>query len=161
MNHLERDPYGMYKTARPGAGPGPRLMGADTLIGDDVMNRSGENLGDIKEIMIDMQTGAGSLCRAVVRRGAGHRLQTVRGAMGSLAARYHQQMFYPRRSEGPAEKRTWLRSGCLAGHGGRELAAAAQCVLWHAALSRWDRRGTGNGRAADGACPMSDSKHTM
>ena len=57
MNHTERDPYGMYKKPRAGAGPGPRLMGADTLIGDDVFNRSGENLGDIKEIMIDMQSG--------------------------------------------------------------------------------------------------------
>jgi sporulation protein YlmC with PRC-barrel domain len=58
MNHTERDPYGMYKAFRgSNAGPGPRLMGADTLIGDDVMNGSGDNLGDIKEIMIDMQSG--------------------------------------------------------------------------------------------------------
>jgi sporulation protein YlmC with PRC-barrel domain len=58
MNHTERDPYGMYKSSQGGtAGPGPRLMGADTLIGDDVMNRAGENLGDIKEIMLDMNTG--------------------------------------------------------------------------------------------------------
>ncbi|WP_426191190.1 PRC-barrel domain-containing protein [Massilia sp. DWR3-1-1] len=57
MNHTERDPYGMYKSHRGSAGPGPRLMGADTLIGDDVLNRMGENLGDIKEIMIDMQSG--------------------------------------------------------------------------------------------------------
>jgi sporulation protein YlmC with PRC-barrel domain len=57
MNHLERDTYGMYKSRSDSAGPGPRLMGADTLIGDDVMNNSGENLGDIKEIMLDMQSG--------------------------------------------------------------------------------------------------------
>jgi sporulation protein YlmC with PRC-barrel domain len=57
MNHLERDPYGMYKSSGTSAGPGPRLMGAETLIGDDVMNRQGDNLGDIKEIMIDMQSG--------------------------------------------------------------------------------------------------------
>ena len=58
MNYTERDPYGMYKSIRGGsAGPGPRLMGANTLIGDDVLNRSGENLGDIKEIMLDMNTG--------------------------------------------------------------------------------------------------------
>jgi sporulation protein YlmC with PRC-barrel domain len=57
MNHTERDPYGMYKSMRASSGPGPRLMGANTLIGDDVLNRSGENLGDIKEIMLDMNTG--------------------------------------------------------------------------------------------------------
>lgn len=46
---------------RPGAdmsqGPGPRLMGAGTLIGDDVYNTKGEELGDIKEIMLDTQSG--------------------------------------------------------------------------------------------------------
>jgi sporulation protein YlmC with PRC-barrel domain len=38
-------------------GPGPELMGASTLIGDDVYNSQEEDLGDIKEIMIDMRTG--------------------------------------------------------------------------------------------------------
>jgi len=32
-------------------------MGADTLIGNDVYNQKAENLGDIKEIMLDMRTG--------------------------------------------------------------------------------------------------------
>ncbi|MDY0977510.1 PRC-barrel domain-containing protein [Massilia sp. CFBP9012] len=32
-------------------------MGADTLIGDSVVNAAEEDLGDIKEIMLDMQTG--------------------------------------------------------------------------------------------------------
>jgi sporulation protein YlmC with PRC-barrel domain len=32
-------------------------MGADTLIGDDVCNQAGEDLGDIKEIMIDTTNG--------------------------------------------------------------------------------------------------------
>ncbi|MDB5963044.1 MAG: photosystem reaction center subunit [Massilia sp.] len=57
MNHIERDTYGMYKSRGNSAGPGPRLMGANTLIGDDVRNTQGENLGDIKEIMLDMQSG--------------------------------------------------------------------------------------------------------
>ena len=56
MSYLDRDPHGMYRDQN-GNGPGPRLMGADTLIGEDVSNRQNENLGDIKEIMIDMQTG--------------------------------------------------------------------------------------------------------
>ena len=38
-------------------GPGPRLMGANTLIGNDVYNLAEEDLGDIKEIMLDMVSG--------------------------------------------------------------------------------------------------------
>jgi len=58
MNYLERDTYGMYKgNTSGGAGPGPELMGADTLSGNDVYNQKGEDLGDIKEIMLDMRSG--------------------------------------------------------------------------------------------------------
>ena len=56
MGYADRDKYGMYKGSTD-AGPGPSLMGADTLIGDSVVNASEEDLGDIKEIMLDMQTG--------------------------------------------------------------------------------------------------------
>jgi sporulation protein YlmC with PRC-barrel domain len=56
MSYLNRDTYGMYKNINK-TGPGPALMGADTLIGEDVVNAQGESLGDIKEIMLDMQTG--------------------------------------------------------------------------------------------------------
>lgn len=58
MNYETRDTYGMYKPRKDGSpGPGPRLMGADTLIGNDVVNMRDEDLGDIKEIMIEMATG--------------------------------------------------------------------------------------------------------
>ena len=62
MNYEDRDTYGMYKIntgAGPDArhGPGPELMGADTLIGNDVYNHKNEDLGDIKEIMLDMRSG--------------------------------------------------------------------------------------------------------
>jgi sporulation protein YlmC with PRC-barrel domain len=62
MNYVERDTYGMYrKDVITGPdmrrGPGPELMGAETLIGSDVYNKKGEDLGDIKEIMLDMRTG--------------------------------------------------------------------------------------------------------
>lgn len=64
MNYEERDTYGMYKINPISAsesgvrqGPGPELMGADTLIGNDVYNLKDEDLGDIKEIMLDMRTG--------------------------------------------------------------------------------------------------------
>src|SRR5258706_14269369 len=63
MTYLDRDKYGMYK----GQGPGPRLMGADTLVGDDVYNQKGEDLGDIKEIMLD--TKAGQVAYAVLSFG--------------------------------------------------------------------------------------------
>jgi sporulation protein YlmC with PRC-barrel domain len=56
MSYLDRDPFGIYRD-RDNDGPGPRLMGADTLMGEDVYNRQEEDLGDIKEIMIDMQSG--------------------------------------------------------------------------------------------------------
>lgn len=69
MNYLERDTYGMYNTPATerendtedddddDSGPGPELMGADTLIGNDVYNHEEEDLGDIKEIMLNMRTG--------------------------------------------------------------------------------------------------------
>jgi hypothetical protein len=62
MSYAERDKYGMYKDTASGrgssgSGPGPALMGADTLIGDGVVNGADQDLGDIKEIMLDMQTG--------------------------------------------------------------------------------------------------------
>ena len=55
MGYSERDKYGMYKSGN--AGPGPALMGADTLLGEKVVNAYDVELGDIKEIMLDMQTG--------------------------------------------------------------------------------------------------------
>lgn len=38
-------------------GPGPQVMAAETLQGDDVMNSSGEDLGEIKDIMLDVRSG--------------------------------------------------------------------------------------------------------
>ena len=39
------------------AGPGPRLMLASTLAGTEVVNREGEKLGTIDEIMLDVPMG--------------------------------------------------------------------------------------------------------
>jgi sporulation protein YlmC with PRC-barrel domain len=50
-----RDTYGMYR--KTGKGPGPFLMGAGTLLGEDVYNGKDEKLGDIKEFMLEMDTG--------------------------------------------------------------------------------------------------------
>jgi sporulation protein YlmC with PRC-barrel domain len=38
-------------------GPGPRVMGATTLVGNEVCDRQDENLGKIHEIMLDTATG--------------------------------------------------------------------------------------------------------
>jgi hypothetical protein len=51
-NYVTRDNFGMY--AGSSSGTGPALMGADTLLGNDVSNKDGESLGDIKDFMIDM-----------------------------------------------------------------------------------------------------------
>jgi sporulation protein YlmC with PRC-barrel domain len=56
MSYEERDTYGMYNNEA-GKGPGPELMGADTLLGNAVCNELDEELGDIKEIMLDMRSG--------------------------------------------------------------------------------------------------------
>jgi sporulation protein YlmC with PRC-barrel domain len=66
-NYVSRDTYGMYKNYSSSSGPGPALMGADTLLGNDVYNGAGENLGAIKEFMIDM--GSGRIAYAVLSFG--------------------------------------------------------------------------------------------
>lgn len=74
MNYEQRDTYGMYKiTTSDGSGfdahhgPGPELMGANTLTGNDVYNLQDDDLGDIKEFMLDMRTGR--VCYAVLSFG--------------------------------------------------------------------------------------------
>jgi len=63
MNYEQRDANGMYKSHTNGAGPdarhgpGPYLMGTDTLMGNDVYNKEDEDLGDVKDIMLDMRSG--------------------------------------------------------------------------------------------------------
>ena len=44
-SYMTRDTFGMY--ANKDQGPGPQLMGADTLMGNDVYNSDDEDLGDI------------------------------------------------------------------------------------------------------------------
>jgi sporulation protein YlmC with PRC-barrel domain len=54
MSYLQNDTLGIYKTHK---GPGPHLMGAHTLTGNNVVNHKEEDLGEIREIMLDMRTG--------------------------------------------------------------------------------------------------------
>jgi len=39
------------------SGPGPEIMAAETLSGDQVVNTAGENLGEIQSIMLDVPRG--------------------------------------------------------------------------------------------------------
>ena len=66
MSYQDRDTYGMYNSNN-GDGPGPELMGANTLIGNDVYSQNDEDLGDIKEIMLDTKNG--KVCYAVLSYG--------------------------------------------------------------------------------------------
>lgn len=58
MNYETNDTYGIYRsTAYTNQGPGPKLMGAKTLIGNAVYNLQNEDIGDIKEIMLHVSSG--------------------------------------------------------------------------------------------------------
>ncbi|MCC6195337.1 MAG: PRC-barrel domain-containing protein [Burkholderiales bacterium] len=52
--HARAQDYDYWDDQR---GPGPRLMAADTLQGDDVRNEADEKLGELAHIMIDVPTG--------------------------------------------------------------------------------------------------------
>lgn len=56
MNYATTDSP-LAQTADIVDGPGPAFMSATSLIGDDVYNLQDENLGDVKELMLDMLTG--------------------------------------------------------------------------------------------------------
>lgn len=60
MSQLEQDAYRIYNDLNGNVTdckPGPRIGGAGTLIGKHVYNRQGEDLGDIKEIMLELRSG--------------------------------------------------------------------------------------------------------
>jgi sporulation protein YlmC with PRC-barrel domain len=48
---------GIIGTTDSTGGPGPRIMAADTLTGEKVVNPSGEPLGEITHIMLDIVNG--------------------------------------------------------------------------------------------------------
>jgi sporulation protein YlmC with PRC-barrel domain len=58
MQDIGQGTGGGRTQAMPGAGgPGPQVMAADTLQGDDVYNGADEKLGEITDIMIDVPSG--------------------------------------------------------------------------------------------------------
>ena len=56
MNYSTTD-TGISQVANIVSGPGPAFMSASSLIGDDVYNLQDEDLGDVKDFMLDMRTG--------------------------------------------------------------------------------------------------------
>ena len=66
MSDEDRNTESSYRGNR-GDGPGPAVMGASTLIGNDVYNPKEEALGNIKEIMLDVR--GGNVCYAVLSSG--------------------------------------------------------------------------------------------
>ena len=55
MNYMENGHYDMYKGSS--VGPDPALMTIDILVGYDVYNSEGQDLGDIKDIMLNVFVG--------------------------------------------------------------------------------------------------------
>ncbi len=47
----------VQRHADQGAGPGPEVMAAESLQGDDVINMNGDKLGSIEDIMLDVRSG--------------------------------------------------------------------------------------------------------
>ena len=56
MNYETTD-TSILRTAEIVDGPGPAFMSAGSLMGEDVYNLQEEDLGDVKELMLDMRTG--------------------------------------------------------------------------------------------------------
>jgi len=54
---LDQDPAILRDTIHHSEGPGPDVMDAASLTGDEVVNASGENLGKIEAIMLDVNSG--------------------------------------------------------------------------------------------------------
>lgn len=68
MNYEVFDTYTIYHQDKgDNKASGVRPMGIDTLIGRNVCNQNGDDLGNIKEIMLDIATG--SVCYAVLSFG--------------------------------------------------------------------------------------------
>ena len=57
MNQPDESADNIVGAHRRGAGPGPEVMGASTLIGDRVLDARDEPVGQIREIMLDVPSG--------------------------------------------------------------------------------------------------------
>ena len=67
MSYQDKVTHGIYSSNN-GDGSGLQLMGVNTLIGYAVYSQDGEDLGDIKEIMLNTDTG--KICYAILSYGS-------------------------------------------------------------------------------------------
>jgi len=65
MNSEDRDTHGNYKSNNQNIGT--RVLSTEALIGNEVCNPNGDDLGEIKEIMLNTTTG--NICYAVLSYG--------------------------------------------------------------------------------------------
>jgi len=133
MNYEARDTYGMYK-AQKDTGPGPRLLGAETLIGNDVYNLDEEDIGDIKEIMLDVATGG--IAYAVLSFGSflgmGEKLFAV--PWSALKLDTENKRFILNVEKKPPPKCTRFRQRQMAQPGRSYLGQRRTFLLWNQAL---------------------------
>ena len=57
MDYQSTNANDLYQNIDGSIGRGSQIMGASSLVRNDVYNNRDEDLGDIKEIMLDMETG--------------------------------------------------------------------------------------------------------
>jgi sporulation protein YlmC with PRC-barrel domain len=140
MNYEDRDTYGMYRgqaeTAGPDQrhGPGPEMMGANTLIGNDVYNHHDEELGDIKEIMLDLRNG--TVAYAVLSFGGflgmGEKLFAV--PWHALTLDTQHKRFVLNVEKDRLQKCAGVRQGQMAEHGRSVLGRRDPFLLWDQAV---------------------------
>jgi len=95
-------------------GPGPRIMAADTLEGDDVRNDADEKLGKLAHIMLDVPTGrvAYGVLSVGGFLGLGDKLFAI--PWSGAAARHGEPRLPAEPLQGTAERRTRVRPGRVA-----------------------------------------------
>jgi len=114
-------------------GPGPQVMGASTITGDDVRSPAGEDLGKIEEVMLDMTSG--KVTYAVLSFGGvlgmGSKLFAIPWSALELPG---QQVLRPRCRQGKTRERPRIRQGQLAFLRRPQMGHADPLVLRFAAL---------------------------
>jgi hypothetical protein len=115
-------------------------MGANTLLGNDVYNKDGEDLGDIKEFMIDMASG--KVAYAVLSLGGllgmGDKLFAVPWAALTLDTANKRFTLNVRKVA--LKGRAGFQQGSLAVDVGQDVGNWCAQILWHALRWRLSRR---------------------
>ncbi len=116
-------------------GPGPDVMAADTLDGNRVLSSDGEDIGKIKDIMLDAcaQGVSRTRCfRAAASSASATSCSPFRGARSRSDT--EQKCFVLEHAGRAREKRAGVRQGPLAVDGGRDMGHVRSPVLRQRAL---------------------------